>query len=70
MEKDIMLDATLQPTTWVVATNGNNPVCEVGFTAVENGILVEVTRREEENTELTLLMNEEKIVIMAKPKKE
>ena len=49
---NIMPDASLQPTTWVVASNGDNPVCEVGFTAVDDGILVEVTRREEEDTEL------------------
>ena len=63
---DITIDASLYPTTWVVVSNGNNLVCEVGFTAVDDGVLVEVIRREEEDTELTLLsMNREKLVVKA-----
>lgn len=64
---NIVIDASLYPTTWVIASNGDTPVCEVGFTVVNDGILVEVTGREEENTSL-ILLNESsgnKIVIKA-----
>lgn len=66
MENNIVLDASLYSTTWVVVSNGENAVCEVGFTVVNDGILVEVTGRDEENTSPLILLNENsgnKIVI-------
>lgn len=64
---NILVDASLYPTTWVVASDGDHPVCEVGFTVVNGGILVEVTGRDEENTQV-IVLNESlggKIVIKA-----
>jgi len=64
---NIVVDASLYPTTWVVASNEDKPVCEVGFTVVNDGILVEVTGREEEDTKLILLneTDDGRIVIKA-----